>query len=163
MLTPKLLIGTCGMDGEGGGSKTFRRKVVNPITWSALICLAPIITKEEKNTYHAYELQILLSRSGSSDSALTSQAATQTDAQYPRHSPPLIQDGYKAALKRNGYVLQRDWSANISHTKDEQFLDSEGPPPLDVPRKTTDMSDDIVVIVQVRKLGVRRVPSLFCK
>lgn len=67
----------------------------------------------------------------------------------------------KSTLKRNGDVLQRDWSANISHTKDEQFLESEGPPPLDVPRKTTDMSDDIMVTVQVRKIGVRHVLSSF--
>ena len=34
--------------------------------------------------------------------------------------------------------LQREPSGKRSHRRDEQFLDSEGPPPLDVPKKVTE-------------------------
>ncbi len=49
-----------------------------------------------------------------------------------------MEDGYKSRWSgKFEDVLQRDWSASISQTREEQFLDSEGPPPLEVPRKVT--------------------------
>jgi hypothetical protein len=45
-------------------------------------------------------------------------------------------------LLRNEWgILQREPSPRTSQTKDEQFLDSEGPPPLEVPRNVIDMME----------------------
>jgi hypothetical protein len=43
----------------------------------------------------------------------------------------------------------------MSQTKEEQFLDSKGPPPLEVPKKTTDISDMVVTggVQQITLLG----------
>jgi hypothetical protein len=41
-------------------------------------------------------------------------------------------------------ILQREPSPKTSQTRDEQFLDSEGPPPLEVPRNVTDIVPDMI-------------------
>jgi hypothetical protein len=54
-----------------------------------------------------------------------------------------VKDGKMWIFK---YILQREESASISHTSEEQFLDSEGPPPLAVPKNTTDIWAMVVKI-----------------
>lgn len=41
--------------------------------------------------------------------------------------------------KTGADILQSDPSFRMSQTSEEQFLDSEGPPPLEVPRKVTNI------------------------
>jgi hypothetical protein len=57
-----------------------------------------------------------------------------------------MKDGYGNKIQVCKYVLQREWSASISHTSEEQFLDCEGPPPLEVPKNTTDMWTMVVKV-----------------
>lgn len=50
-------------------------------------------------------------------------------------------------------VLQREPLSKISQTRDEQFLDSFGPPPLDVPKNVIVMAPDIEIWVRRSRLG----------
>lgn len=69
-------------------------------------------------------------------------AAKQIDEVFPRHSPPLIQIRVNSG-DMCSCALHKDPFPRTSAIRLEQLRESEGPPPLEVPRKVTSIGCDL--------------------